>query len=95
VGNLPLVVVGHPDTGVARFVTRHGLGVVVPYDSQALSQAVSWISQPAQQERFRQKAASLAGLFAHDHLDQWLWTSLSLGRPVDSRWEPHTDDSPT
>ena len=95
VGNLPLVVVGHPDTGVARFVTRHGLGVVVPYDSQALSQAVSWISQPEQQERFRQKAASLANLFAHDHLDQWLWTSLSLGRPVDSRWEPHTDDSPT
>jgi CTP:molybdopterin cytidylyltransferase MocA len=95
VGNLPLVVVGHPDTGVARFVTRHGLGVVVPYDSQALSQAVSWISEPEQQDRFRQKAASLAGLFAHDHLDEWLWTSLSLGRPVDSRWETHAEDSST
>lgn len=91
VGNLPLIVLGHPDTGVARFVVRHGLGVVVPYEPEALSRAVTRIMQPEQQDIFRKAAALQSSLFASDNLGQWIWDSLALGQPADLRWEKSGD----
>lgn len=94
VGNLPLIVLGHPDTGVARFVVRHGLGVVVPYEPEALNRAVTWITQPEQQANFRKTAALQSSLFASDNLGQWIWDSLALGRPADPRWEKSAEYLP-
>ncbi|MBL9116044.1 MAG: glycosyltransferase [Verrucomicrobiaceae bacterium] len=87
VGNLPLIVVGHEESGVARFVRRHGLGLVVPYDETALNEAVAAISKPEAQAQFRQRAAELAPLWAEDDMKTWLWTSLKKGSPADPRWE--------
>ncbi|OAI56278.1 hypothetical protein AYO49_04600 [Verrucomicrobiaceae bacterium SCGC AG-212-N21] len=86
VGNLPIIVVGHHDTGVARFVTRHGLGVVVPHDGAALRRAAHEICRPDQQLHFRRQAAGLAPSFACDDMLQWLWKSLDIGAPSDNRW---------
>ncbi len=86
VGNLPIVVTGHAESGVAKFVKRHDLGVVVPYEGKALRQAVQWICRPEQQLRFRRRAAAMAPAFACDDGVEWLWKSLELGRPCDERW---------
>lgn len=90
VGNLPILVTGHEDSGVAKFVRRHGLGTVIPYDGLRLSQASQWIREPEQQVRFRHAAAAMAPAFACDDALDWIWRSLELGRPADGRW---TEDS--
>jgi hypothetical protein len=86
VGNLPVIVTGHEDSGVARFVKRHGLGIVVPYEGKEFRRAVQRICQPEQQVKFRRRAAEMAPAFACDDMLDWLWRSLALGRPVDDRW---------
>jgi glycosyltransferase involved in cell wall biosynthesis len=86
VGNLPIIVVGHEDSGVARFVTTHDLGVVVPYEGKTLRRTVQWICQPEQQLRFRRRAAQMAPAFACDDMLAWVWRSLELARPCDDRW---------
>jgi hypothetical protein len=87
VGNLPLLVIGNERSGVARFVQRHGLGLVVPYETEALKSAIKHITQADEQTRYRARAAELAKLWAADDMEQWLWKSLALGKPVDERWE--------
>lgn len=86
VGNLPVIVIGHEDSGVARFVKRHGLGIVVPYDGEAFRHAVQLICQPEQQQQFRRRAAQMAPAFACDDMLAWLWHSLEAGAPADERW---------
>lgn len=86
VGNLPIIVIGHEDSGVARFVKRYGLGLVVPYDGAALRRAVEQICLPEEQLKFRQRAAQMASSFACDDMLHWLWQSLESGRPADDRW---------
>jgi len=86
VGNLPVIVVGHDDTGVARFVRRHGLGLVVPYNAKQLRRAVDSICRPEQQLQFRRRAAELAPAFACDDMEVWLGKSLDTGWPYDERW---------
>jgi hypothetical protein len=86
VGNLPVIVIGHKDSGVARFVKRHGLGIVVPYDGKEFRRAVQRICQPEQQLQFRRRAAQMAPAFACDDMLDWLWRSLEVGSPVDDRW---------
>lgn len=86
VGNLPIIVTGDAEAGVAKFVKRHDLGVVVPYEGKALRQAVQWICRPEQQLRFRRRAAAMAPAFACDDGVEWLWKSLEIGRPCDERW---------
>jgi len=87
VGNLPIIVTGHADSGVARFVTRHGLGVFVPYDGKQLRRAIQSICQPEQQLHFRRQAAALAPTFACDDMHDWLWKSLDFSAPADERWQ--------
>lgn len=86
VGNLPIIVTGNAESGVAKFVQRHDLGVVVPYEGRALRQTSEWICRPEQQLRYRRSAAALAPAFACDDATDWLWRSLQLGRPCDDRW---------
>lgn len=86
VGNLPVIVIGHEDSGVARFVKRHGLGIVVPYDGKEFRRAVRSICEPEQQAKYRRRAAQMAPAFACDDMLDWLWRSLEAGGPADERW---------
>lgn len=86
VGNLPVIVIGHEDSGVARFVKRHGLGIVVPYDGAELRRAALHMCEPEQQAKYRRRAAQMAPAFACDDMLDWLWRSLEKGSPADDRW---------
>jgi hypothetical protein len=83
IANLPIIVLGHADTGVARFVTRHGLGVVADYEN--LNDAISKVRN--NEATYRQRAAELAPLWARTDMQDWLWQSLETGQPVDTRWQ--------
>ena len=89
--HLPTVVVGHPDTAAARFVTRHGLGRVVPYDPGALRDAVAELRRPEVQAGIRARAAALAPRLSAEGVAAWLWTSLAAGRPLDGRFDDGLD----
>lgn len=83
----PVVILGHPDTAAARFVTRHGLGVVVPYDQQAFLSAVDAVCKPEAQVRHRSAAAKLAPSLSAGGMADWIWRSLEVGGPIDRRFE--------
>lgn len=85
--HLPVVVLGHPDTAAARFVTSMGVGMVVPYQGRAFASAVEAIVRPEVQSALRARAAALAPAFSADGAGEWIWRSLSAGRPADDRWE--------
>lgn len=86
VGNLPIIYLGSTETAAARFISRHDLGVVCPYDPEIVGRAVDWICQPEQQRRFRGAAARSASVFGADDMADWIWRSTELGAPVDQRW---------
>lgn len=87
VANLPLIVLGHSDTAAGHFVHRFQLGLVAPYETEALRKAVARITTPEEQIRCRRSAASVGAAFTLDHPGEWLWKSLSAGAPVDDRFE--------
>jgi hypothetical protein len=82
----PVVVLGHPETAAARFVTRHGLGRVVPYQRAALVDAVAGICTPEAQLGHRRAAAALAPALSAGGMSAWIWRSLEAGRPIDHRF---------
>jgi hypothetical protein len=82
----PVIVLGHPDTAAARFVTRHGLGQVVPYRRAELAASVEAICTPEAQARHRAAAATLAPALSARGMESWLWRSLEAGGPVDDRF---------
>jgi hypothetical protein len=88
----PVLVLGDPETAAARFVTRHDLGVVVPYQQAAVVAAVEAICRPEAQARHRAAAATLAPALSSKDMASWIWRSLEAGRPIDHRFdalEPH------
>jgi hypothetical protein len=84
----PAVILGHPETAAARFVERHGLGLVVPYERQAFGAAVEAICRPEAQERHRAAAARLAPALSAEGMVDWIWRSLEAGEPIDRRFAP-------
>ncbi len=83
----PILVLGHPATAAARFVTAHGVGLSAPYDRARFVAAVAEVTAPAAQAAMRARAAELGPLFSSDGARDWIWRSLDAGRPVDTRWE--------
>jgi hypothetical protein len=83
----PTIVLGHPDTAAARFVTSQGVGLWAPYDRDRLRAAIAEIRTPAAQATLRSRAASLARSFSSEGAREWLWRSLEAGRAIDDRWE--------
>jgi len=84
--HLPTLVLGHPDTAAARFVTRTGVGMALPYDGRALAAAVDEVVRPEVQAEIRARAAELAPAFSAEGVGEWIWRSLSAGGAVDDRW---------
>lgn len=92
--NTPMIVLGSPSTAAARFVERVGVGTVADYDPVSFQAAVTYITQPLVQQQMRENAAKIAHRFINEQMDEWIWQSLALGKPVDDRFEAMLSDSP-
>jgi hypothetical protein len=84
---LPMLVIGSPQTCAAGFVRRFDLGDIAPYESKAVAAAFERLLSPSAQAAIRARAAQLAGDFSAKESDQWLWESLAAGRPCTNRYE--------
>jgi glycosyltransferase involved in cell wall biosynthesis len=85
--NTPVIVLGHPSTAAARFVERFGIGIVADYDPASFRAAVAYITKDPIQQRMRDNAASIAPQFVNEQMDEWIWESVALGKPIDHRFE--------
>ncbi len=85
--NTPAIVLGNRNTAAARFVERVGIGTVSDYDPASFQQAVSYITQPQVQQQCRQNATQIARLFVNRQMDEWIWQSLAVGKPIDNRFD--------
>ncbi len=83
----PIIIVGNERTCGSRFVARFDLGVTVPYSATALRAAMESLCRTAAQARHRAKAAGISGKFSDRGVAEWLFSSIALGHPVDSRFE--------
>ena len=86
----PILVLGHPETAAARFVTGAGIGIVAPYGRRAFQDAVERITRPEVNMELRRAAFLLSIRFADLGASEWLWSSLAKGEPVDGRYEDLT-----
>jgi FkbM family methyltransferase len=84
---LPIIVLGSPETAAARFLSRFELGSTVPYDGAALRSAVAEILDADRQAAIRRRAYELGSQFSSSGAGEWLWQSLNRGEPVDDRFE--------
>jgi hypothetical protein len=84
--NLPILVLGHPDTAAARFVTALEVGAVCSYDGNKFARSVQTIVNPVVSSRIRKKASALSPIFSSRDLFQWIRASAARGRPVDDRF---------
>ena len=85
--NTPVIVLGHPSTAAAKFVERFGIGVVADYDPVSFQTAVAYITQDSVQQQLRENAAKIAPQFINEQMDEWIWQSVALGKPIDDRFE--------
>ncbi|WP_310428399.1 cell division protein ZapB [Chamaesiphon sp. VAR_48_metabat_135_sub] len=85
--NTPIIFIGNQNTAAARFIQRLGIGIICDYDVDSLRQAVDYITQPHIQQEFRVRSAKLAPLFENRLTDEWIWKSLTLGKPIDGRFD--------
>jgi len=86
-GNLPVLVVGSRETAVARFVLKHDLGCVVPYELAVFKQGVATVTDPEHNARFRANAKGIASRFSCSGIEDWIWGSASQQGPADDRFE--------
>jgi hypothetical protein len=85
--HIPVLVIGHPKTCAARFVTRFELGEVVPYQRDAVTAATKRLLTTENQTAIRQRAATLSSSFSSHNSADWIWRSLAIGAPCDHRFE--------
>jgi hypothetical protein len=85
--NTPIIVLGHPSTAAAKFIERFGIGIVADYDPASFQAAVAYITKEPVQQRMRANAASIAAQFVNEQMDEWIWQSVALGKPIDDRFE--------
>ena len=85
--NLPILVLGHPETAAAQFVTKFGLGEVCGYDSNKFVDSVQRLTIPSLSKAIRATAQRFSQAFSSKDLTQWIWRSTQLGRPMDLRYE--------
>ena len=85
--NTPIIVLGNPNTAAARFVTRLGIGIVADYDPLSFRTAVTHITQPSVQQQMRENAIRVAPHLVNEQMDDWIWQSLKLGKPINDQFE--------
>ena len=89
--NLPILVLGHPDTAAARFVTELEIGTVCSYDQNEFVTSVHAITDPIISAEIRKNASALSPTFSSEGLWQWIWASAARHEPVDGRFENLTE----
>ena len=85
--NLPVITLGDPTTSAAEFVQRFEVGVNCPYEGDGLKRAVDGLIAGPAQARLRRNAARIAPRLSAEGVSDWLWDSIDLGAPVNSRFE--------
>jgi hypothetical protein len=84
--NLPIVVLGHPDTAAARFVTELEIGTVCSYDPSEFARSIQAITDPLVSARIRKRASDLSPKFSSQDLFPWIRASAAQGKPADDRF---------
>jgi hypothetical protein len=84
--NLPIIVLGHPETAAAQFVTKLRIGTVCPYSSDRFREAVYSVTRPSSSEEFRGNAFALSPIFSSKNLLRWIEESSAQGKPADERF---------
>ncbi|NJK35698.1 MAG: hypothetical protein HC919_12525 [Oscillatoriales cyanobacterium SM2_2_1] len=87
VSHTPILVLGSPNTAAAHFVTSLGIGLSCPYEPGPYRQTVQYLQQSEVQQSMRRKASQVTASFLGASSGEWLWQSLTLGKPVDDRYE--------
>lgn len=93
--NTPIIVLGHSQTAAAQFVEQFGIGTVADYTPESLRAAIDRVTQPIVQQQMRENAARLAPHLVNQRMDQWIWKSLVVGKPIDDRFERLLPESPS
>ncbi len=83
--NLPILVVGSPESAVAQFVQSQGIGAVCDYQPEDFSEKINYMRE--HQRQMRQRAFQLGRNLSADGIDQWIWGSLAKGQVLDTRFE--------
>jgi hypothetical protein len=83
----PVLLIGSEQTCGARFIKHFGVGEVVPYDADAVSDAMDRMSAPEAQLRMRQAAARISPVLSGGGVSAWLARSIESGLPADPRFE--------
>ena len=85
--NVPLIVMGHPQTAAAQFVSDLGLGTICSYTAGSFQAAVKQVTDPTISLKIRERARNLSPTFSSKELASWLWESMQRGQAVDERFE--------
>ena len=85
--NPPMIVMGHPQTAAAQFVTDLGLGTVCDYSPESLKSAVNRVTERNVSAGIRDRAKRLSPTFSSQGLITWLWESMNRRQAVDDRFE--------
>ena len=85
--NVPIIVLGSPDTAAARFVKRFKVGVCCDYDSASFNQAVRKVTDRQGGTEMRRNAFEVGRNFSSQGILEWVWGSLEKGEAADERFE--------
>jgi hypothetical protein len=85
--NLPVITLGDSTTSAADFVRRFDVGVNCPYEGDSLRRAVEGLIDTPAHARLRHNATLIAPRLSLKGASDWLWASIDLGVPLDSRFE--------
>lgn len=78
----PMLVIGHPATAASQFVSRFGLGAVVPYDAADPREAIRPLLEAESRQGILANIRRCADQFVQPDAGEWIWRSLEAGRAL-------------
>jgi len=90
----PVLVLGSPDTCAARYVTRLGMGRVMPYNHPNPLQEISEMLKPATRATFIANAEKAADGFVMPDAGAWIWASTDAGRAQPAPFDAYVNARP-
>ena len=78
----PMLVIGHPATAASQFVSRFGLGAVVPYDAADPREAIRPLLEAELRQGILANIRRCADKFVQPDAGEWIWRSLEAGRAL-------------
>ncbi|MCR6654587.1 MAG: hypothetical protein NVV63_01975 [Opitutus sp.] len=83
----PMLVLGHPDTAAARFVTSLGVGRCSSYHPDEAARAIAELMRADVRTECIQNAKTVTPAFVSPNYGEWVWASLEAGRPLPASWQ--------